>query len=526
LETFVDPACDFARCAKGWITSNSKSKSLWHGFGRHSAMQNSGGTPMSLGHKFIAKLRAFARARNANVAMIFGLSLIPIAIAAGAGLDFGRAMIVRTRLAEALDAAGLAVGATTGLTTSQMQALAQKYFNANYTADSSFGTPAAVVISTGAGSNGATTSVTLSTSVPMPTTLMNVVGMKTMNIGYSSQVVWGQTKLWVALALDNTGSMCQSDSSPNAASPCSNPSSGSKIAVLKTATTSLLTTLKGAAQNSGDVMVSIVPFTTAVNVGTSNKSATWLTYAPWDATGTGDGSYQNHQTCTGSGRNQHCTTTQVWVANDSDHSTWTGCVMDRNQDYDTMNTTPTAGSTATLFPAAPGTLASNSNWSLTCPTQLIGLTDVLSSTGWTKLNSTVTNMSAGGATNQTIGLAWAWQTMTDGNPMNSGSLPQYTSQILIILSDGLNTQDRWTGNGSTEDSGTDTRMTKVCTNAKAAGITIYAVFVDIGGTQGNSSVLANCATDANHYFDLTSASQITTAFNEIATQITQLRVAK
>jgi hypothetical protein len=157
---------------------------------------------------------------------------------------------------------------------------------------------------------------------------------------------------------------------------------------------------------------------------------------------------------------------------------------------------------------------------------MIGLTDVLSSTGWTNLNSTVSNMVAGGATNQTIGLAWAWQTMTDGDPMNSGALPQYTSQILIILSDGLNTQDRWTGNGSSEDSGTDARMTKVCTNAKAASITIYAVFVDIGGTQGNSSVLSNCATDANHYFDLTSASQITTAFNEIATQITQLRVAK
>jgi hypothetical protein len=105
-------------------------------------------------------------------------------------------------------------------------------------------------------------------------------------------------------------------------------------------------------------------------------------------------------------------------------------------------------------------------------------------------------------------------------------LPQYTSQILIILSDGLNTQDRWTGDGSDQDSGTNTRMAKVCTNAKAAGVTIYAVFVDIGGTQGNSSVLSNCATDANHYFDLTSASQITTAFNEIATQITQLRVAK
>ena len=38
-------------------------------------------------------------------------------------------------------------------------------------------------------------------------------------------------------------------------------------------------------------------------------------------------------------------------------------------------------------------------------------------------------------------------------------------------------------------------MTDVCSNAKAAGTTIYAVFVDLNGTQGNSTVLQNCATD-------------------------------
>lgn len=471
----------------------------------------------------------FKQNTRANVAIIFALSLVPITIAAGAGLDLGRAMIVRSRLAEALDSAGLAVGATSGLTKAQMQTLAQEYFNANYTADKSFGTPASVTVTPGTDSHGNTTSVTLTTSVEMPTTLMNIVGVKTMPVGYTSQVSWGQTKLWVALALDNTGSMCQSDSNPKASSPCSSPSSSSKIAVLKTATTNLLTTLKGVAVNAGDVEISIVPFTTAVNVGTSNKTASWLTFGPWDATGTGDGQYVNQQTCTGSGRHQNCTTTKVWQANNSSHSSWTGCVMDRDQDYDTKNTAAVSGdksTPSTLFPAAPPTLASQSNWALTCPTQLIGLTDVLSSTGWTNLNNTVSNMVAGGATNQTIGLAWAWQTMTDGNPENSGALPQYTSQIIIILSDGLNTQDRWTGDGSNQDSGTDTRMSDVCTNAKNAGVTIYAVFVDIGGAQGNSKVLQNCATDANHYFDLTSASQITTAFNEIATQITQLRVTK
>ena len=97
----------------------------------------------------LARMIGFARARRGNVAMIFALSLIPIAIAAGAGLDLGRAMVVRARLAEALDAAGLAVGATTGLTQSQEQTLAQQYFNANYTANSTFGIPASVTVTPG-----------------------------------------------------------------------------------------------------------------------------------------------------------------------------------------------------------------------------------------------------------------------------------------------------------------------------------------------------------------------------------------
>jgi hypothetical protein len=96
---------------------------------------------------------------------------------------------------------------------------------------------------------------------------------------------------------------------------------------------------------------------------------------------------------------------------------------------------------------------------------------------------------------------------------------------MILLSDGLNTQDRWYGDGSNQSSQVDNRMSAACTNLKAAGITIYTVFVDLNGTQGNSTVLQNCATDASKYFDLTSADQIITTFNQIGAQITNLRVS-
>jgi Flp pilus assembly protein TadG len=466
-----------------------------------------------LSGRVLARARAFAAARRGNVAMIFALTLIPLCIAVGAGLDYARAVVVRSNMSEAIDAAALAVGSTTGLTTAQMQTLAQQYFNANYKADSSYGTPAAItVVPSGL-------SVTITASNQMPTTLLSAVGINSLAVGVSTKVVWGQMKLWVALVLDNTGSMCEPDNQP-----CNNDNNANiKINALKTATTNLLTMLKSVAANAKDVMVAIVPFTTGVTVGTANKNASWLTYAPWDLAGSGYGSYKksNGSSCTKgtSGCN--------WVATDSDHSTWTGCVMDRNQDYDVQNTLPTAGTVATLFPAAPAALYSQSKWNLTCPSQLIGMTDVLDSTGWTNLNNTVTNMNPDGTTNQAIGLAWGWMLMTPGSPIvDPGALPANTQQVIILVSDGLNTQDRWSGNGGNEDSVTDARMALTCTNAKAAGITIYTVFVDLNGANGNSTVMQNCASDPSKYFDLTKSGAIISTFNTIGQQITNLRVAQ
>jgi hypothetical protein len=135
-------------------------------------------------------------------------------------------------------------------------------------------------------------------------------------------------------------------------------------------------------------------------------------------------------------------------------------------------------------------------------------------------------MVANGSTNQPIGLAWGWHALTSGDPLNAGSPPPNTTRYIIILSDGLNTQDRWYGDGVHQSSSVDDRMTAVCTNAKADGIIVYAIFVDIGGTQGNSSVMQSCASDASKYYDLTSASQIGAAFTAIGQQITNLRVAQ
>ena len=511
------------------------------------------------GRRAAERLSAFATACRGNVAMIFALSLVPLSLAAGAGIDYARAIVVKTNMSEALDAAALAVGASPGLSQPQMQALAQQYFNANYKVNSAYGTPQPVTVTTSG------QSIIVSVSDNMPTTVLKAVGIQTLAVNATSKVVWGQTKLWVALVLDNTGSMSQTDYTGT-----------SKMSALKTASHQLLGMLQNAAINDGDVRVAVIPFARNVKIGTSYNSANWLSWTdflappsstpsnsvgansscPWSdwtngyhcqvnstngsyavgtipsnglicPSGTSTGHYyngcfnsvgNNNNGNNGGGWawgwwNNHGNTTynHTWIPNNT--NTWSGCVTDRDQNYDVSNATPTPSTPASMM------VAENSP---SCPTAAI----LPLTYSWNTLSSEINAMSPNGSTNQTIGLVWGWHALTQGAPLNPPALPANTQRIIILLSDGLNTQDRWYGNGSSQSSQVDARMALACTNAKADGITIYAVFVDLNGTQGNSSVLENCASDAGKYFDLTTSGQIVSTFSAIGQQITNLRVSQ
>jgi hypothetical protein len=109
--------------------------------------------------------------------------------------------------------------------------------------------------------------------------------------------------------------------------------------------------------------------------------------------------------------------------------------------------------------------------------------------------------------------------------------PNYTySQVIVLLSDGLNTQDRWYGDGYDTSTQVDYRMydqngNGTCAHIKAAGITIYTIQVSTDSTP-LSTLLENCATDSSKFFFLTSSSQIVTTFNTIGTNLSKLYVAK
>ena len=419
----------------------------------------------------------FLKDCRGGVAPMMAFLALPLMGAVGVAVDFSRANATKAAFQAALDSTSLMLSKTAATTTAaNLQTSATSYFKAL------FAHPEAnnVVITATYSSTGGS-KVTLNGSATIATNFLGVLGYSQLNITAKSVSTWGNTKLRVALVLDNTGSMAQSG----------------KMDALKTAAQNLLTQLKDAAVQDGDVYVSIVPFNKDVNVGSGNYTASWLRWDLWEAVnGTcSNTSYTTQSTCVSHNK--------TWRPDN--HNTWNGCVTDRDQNYDTTNDVPLAG--ATLYPTEQYS---------SCPVSLMGL-----SYNWSTLSDKITAMQPVGNTNQAIGLQMGWQTLT-ASPFTIPPMdPNYKyQQVIILLTDGLNTEDRW----YTTQSSIDTRQQKTCNNIKAAGITLYTVQVNTGGDP-TSTLLQNCASDSSKFFLLTSAQQIVTTFNQIGTALSNLRIA-
>jgi Flp pilus assembly protein TadG len=446
----------------------------------------------------------FVGANQGNIAVIFAVACVPILSFIGAAIDYSRANSARSSMQAALDSTALMVSKDLSqglITTSQINAKAQTYFAALYTnKDAQSVTVSATY--TANSSMGSTIQVNGSGSVT--TDFMKVAGFPQLGFNTSSTSAWGNVRMRVAMALDNTGSMAMDG----------------KIGALRTAASNLIDQLSALAKNPGDVYVSIVPFAKDVNVGASNYNQNWIDWTDWDAA-------NGTNVCTSRDAKGHCTA-RTWTP--ANHNTWSGCVTDRTQPYDTQNTTPALANVATLFPADEY----YENGQRYCmpgnnpPLQQIAPL----SYDWTSLKAIINAMQPTGGTNQPIGMAWAWQSLQQTAPMNAPAEdPNYTyKKAIILLSDGLNTEDRWPayGNGMTQYGGQiDARQRILCDNIKAQGITIYTIQVNTATpADPTSDVLSYCASGPQNFFLLYSASQVITAFNSIGTSLSKLRVAK
>ncbi|MBO9707111.1 MAG: pilus assembly protein [Caulobacter sp.] len=188
-------------------------------------------------------------------------------------------------------------------------------------------------------------------------------------------------------------------------------------------------------------------------------------------------------------------------------------------------------------------------------TSLLRLTNVRTAAETSKVNAKLGQMVASGNTNVAMGLMWGWHTLTPNAPFNDGAAynTRNLTKVIVLLTDGDNTNDVtnnpnksiYTGYGyigqgrlkdkngaalTTASSATDrlnaidSREALVCSNARAAGIVIYSI--GVGVSPHSRDILKACATQADMYYDVTDAAQLTSVFNTIAGSIQNLHITR
>jgi Flp pilus assembly protein TadG len=389
--------------------------------------------------------RNFSENTSGSVAVILGIVATVMIGAAGVAVDFVNASYIRTSLQHALDSAVLAASSSHVETESEAEALIHKYMDSNW--KQKFPT-LAVDIKPKLGKDNITSDAT----TQVPTMLMGILGIEDIGIRVSSTATASESTLELAMVIDNSSSMKSN----------LNLLKASLLAVTETLDSSLST----------DVKYAIVPYSVYVNVGTSNKNKSWLSFS------------------------------------DADKKSWTGCVGSRNYPLELEDSDSTAIPTVTT---------SRCN-----PTELLPLTSDVS-----KVEDWISDLEAEvDDTYLASGLIWGIRALSEQDPLDEGAADGEAQKILIFLTDGYSTFGPSYPGHETEDTVGDATsiLSAQCTNAKDQGIIIYTVA--FGASEVEEAMLRDCASSTGHAYVAEGAGDLVTAFAAIATKLSTVYLSQ
>ncbi len=245
---------------------------------------------------------------------------------------------------------------------------------------------------------------------------------------------------------------------------------GEKMTQLKAALTIFFDRMEKLVTNPGDVRIAVVPFGRNVRVDKSWMNNAWLENTP--------------------------------------SKKWKGCLTDRDKPYDTTDDAPTGASNRMFVTDDDdkcGDMAA-----------ILPLTD-----NFSNLRARRDDLVADGNTNITIGMAWGMHALSPSAPLTEGKTTADTpglTKIIILMTDGDNTDNRW----DESNSKIDARTRLACSNAKKAGNLVYTIRL----IEGNEDLLRECATTPQNYHNVRVASDLPNLFEELAGTMTGLRISK
>lgn len=502
-----------------------------------------------------AALEKFGRSRSGNFAVMTGMATIPLLLGAGLAIDYSRYLAADRHLQEVADSVSLALAGATDRDETKMREQAQRFVDSNIDPSRVDAAQIATLTIT-------EDDIDVDLTGTIKTTFMSLAGYHTLNVEADSLAMRAVTgSVEVALVLDNTESMNYDD----------------KIGTLKTAAGNLVKELFK--NKDANVQIALVPYAEQINVGTSNRNASWVSvpadydnvvttttpakegywYQPmkntsecktWKEAGSKqvekDGVWVTEtwpRSCTA--YVQVPNGPEKWVAPVPEKTTttttkyrWFGCVGSRvnNKKLVLDDKSPTI--------KYPGYVTTSQK----CLTEILPLTSKEST-----VQAAVTGMitSRSGYVPQTYipgGMMWGINVLSKTAPYDQGKDydPANTDprKVIVLMTDGLNTRrvnvtgtlnmDYMNGGALIGDTNsanaaqrtaTNTDTTTLCNYAKANNIEIFTVAfkVDDGDAK---TMLQGCATDAEHYYDASDPEKLLAAFSGIARSLSVVRLAR
>ncbi|MGE0699800.1 MAG: VWA domain-containing protein, partial [Hyphomicrobiaceae bacterium] len=346
------------------------------------------------------------------------------------------------------------------------------------------------------------------------TAIMPVLGIDNVEVKAFASAEYGFTKLEIAMALDNTGSMA-----------------GAKLQALKDSAGRLVDTLLDRARQDGDIRISLVPFAQYVNVGTENRYASWIDVRD-DYSETLDWcrdeypvlsktncrmvtyTYTNDGT-PGTGTYEQCDVTYgapVYTCTPYTNTyTWNGCVGSRSYPLNIQD-----GNYGTRVPGMLNT---------SCPSRIQPLTSSRS-----ELQNAIDGMVATGETYVPSGVMWGWRALSPAQPYGESAGDRTDangnkiSKVLILMTDGENTKSpSYPGHDGTDAALANNLTLEGCAAVKAATIQIFTIAFDVTSNP-IKDLLRNCASKPGNFFDARDTGQLDAAMQAIGDQLGGLRL--
>lgn len=363
----------------------------------------------------LGKLKCLTKDVGGNVTTFLAIAAIPMVVAAGAGIDYIRAIEAQTELQAAVDGAAMAVASAQGGTKKDKLQTGLHFFQSNFT-DPHFPNPKPTIDLTD-------TTVTVSAEFGYPMSFMGLVGVDTFTIGAASEVELGVDRnVELVLVLDYSKSMEEHD----------------KYKRMSAAATKMIDTI--AAVKSGTwLKVGLVPFSAMVRA----------------------------------------TMPAEYVSQASAGAEWTGCTQDRSYPVNTTVATPDGSAETKwgyidngFENAKPYDCPAYGAKKL----DILPLTDNLAAVK-TKLSEMLplgnTNIPLG--TEFGWNLLDPDAPYTEAVPYTDDK----TKKFIIVLTDGVQTSKQWGADGNrTVPHGQDNLVT-ICSGIRAKSITVFAIAYDV-----------------------------------------------